>query len=67
MTVGEPEREGRLKSPRTSVLTGRSFLKDVDRRIWLKSVPVEQDGEVRVTCVRDELVRDMWHVITGFL
>ena len=34
--------------------------------VGLKSVPVVQDGEVRVTCVRDELVRDMWHVITGF-
>ena len=39
----------------------------VDRRIGLKGVLVEQDGEVRVASVRFELVGDVGNVITGFL
>ena len=35
--------------------------------VGLGCVPVEQDDQVCVTCVRDELVRDLGHVITGFL
>ena len=49
------------------VLACRSFVKSKYCSVGLECVPVERDGEVRVTCVRDELVRDMWHVITGFL
>ena len=45
----------------------RSFVKSKDCRVGLECVPVQQDGEVCVTCVRDELVRDLEHVITGFL
>ena len=70
MTVGLPEREGRRKSPHyhaPRVLACLSFVKSKDCSVGLECVPVEQDGEVRVTCVRDELVRDLGHVITGFL
>ena len=49
------------------VLACRSFVKSKDCSVWVECVPVEQDGEVRVTCVRDELVRDLGHVISGFL
>ena len=35
--------------------------------VRLECVPVEQDGKVCITCERDELVRDSWHMITGFL
>ena len=45
----------------------RGFVKGKDCRVRPERVPFEQEGEVRITCVRDELVRDMWHVITGFL
>ena len=44
-----------------------SLLKGKDRSVGLECVPAEQDGEVRVTCVRDELVRDLRDVITGYL
>ena len=36
------------------------------KRIGLKGVHVEQDGEVRVTSVHNELIGDVRNVITGF-
>ena len=74
MTVGAPEREGRRRSPRTmsgavhhvSLLVEAS-LKAKNRRIGLKDVLVEQDGEVRVASMRNELLGDVRNVVTGFL
>ena len=36
-------------------------------RVRLKGVLVEQDSEVRVASVRNELIGDVWNMITGFL
>ena len=65
VTVGVSEREGRRKNPRTTSST--MFHTCADSRIGLKGVLVAQGDEVRVVCVRNELVRDVGHVITGFL
>ena len=74
MTVGVPKKGRRRKSPRTTrtaipprVLACRSSVKSKYCSVGLGCVPVEQDDQVCVTCVRDELVRDLGHVITGFL
>ena len=65
VTVGVPDSEGRREetsndeyhhAPR--FLAGRGLIKGEDRRVRLEGVLVEQEGEVRVACVRNELVRD---------
>ena len=48
-------------------LAGRGLNKGVDRRVRFEGVLVEQDVEVRVAGVRNELVRDVRNVVTGFL
>ena len=60
VTAGVPERDGRR-------FAGRGFIKGENRRIRLKGVFVEQDGEVRVASVRNERVGDVRNVVTGFL
>ena len=49
------------------LLFAESSLKAKKRRVGLEGVFVEQDGEVRVASVRNELIRDVGDVITGFL
>ena len=67
------EREGRGRSPRTSItvthvsLLVEASMKSEDRKVGLEGVLVEQDGEVRVASVRNELVSGVRNVVTGFL
>ena len=42
------------------------FLEGENHRVGLKGVLVEQDGDVRVACVRNKLV-GVRNVVTGFL
>ena len=74
VTVGEPEREGRLRRPRTMSkiipqvpLLVESALNVLTVGSGSKSILVEQDSEVRVASVRHELIGDVRNMITGFL
>ena len=73
VTVGEPERDGRLGRPRTMSKTipqvpllVESTLNVRTIRVRLKGILVEQDSEVRVAGVRHELIGDARNMITGF-
>ena len=73
VTVGDPERDGRRRRPRTMsktkphvpLLVGGPLLRE-NYRVRLKGVLVEQDSEVRVASVRNELIGDVRNLITGF-
>ena len=73
MTVGVPERGAAQETSNDGwnhapcIFACVDFLEGVSRRIWLKGILVEQDGEVRVACVCNELIGDVRNVITGFL
>ena len=74
VTVGEPERDGRLRRPRTVSKTIHQVPLLVDSALNVgtfgsrsKGVLVEQDSEVRVASVRHELIGDVRNMITGFL
>ena len=72
--VGEPEREGRRSIARTMSSTmpqvffaRRVDLKRGNKRVWLKSVLVEQNGKIRVVSVRKKIGRYVRNMVTGFL
>ena len=74
VTVGEPEREGRLRRPRTISKTipqvpllVESALNVRNNRVRLKGVLVEQDGKVHVVSVCSEVIRDVRDMVAGFL
>ena len=74
VTVGEPEREGRLRRPRTMSKTIPQVPLLVESALnvrtigsRLKGVLVEQDSEIRIVGVRPELIGDVRKMITGFL
>ena len=49
------------------VLAGRGLGDGEDSSVGLERVLVEQDGKVGAARARNELVRDSWSMITGFL
>ena len=59
VTVGAPERERRRRSPRTTraAMPHESLLDEAS--VMARTA--------NAACVRDELVRDSWRMITGFL
>ena len=74
VTVGEPERDGRLRraSNNEQDHTPSTFacvvgLECENCRVRLKGVLVDQDSKVRVTSMRNELIGDVRDMITGFL
>ena len=74
VTVGEPEREGRLRKASNNEqnhtpceFARRIGLECVDFWVRLKSVLVEQDSEVRVAGEGHKLIRDVLNMITGLL
>ena len=74
VTVGDPERDGRRRRPRTMsktiphvTLLVESNLVCENYRVRLKGVFIEQDSKVRVAGTHKELLRDVRNVITGFL
>ena len=74
VTVGEPERDRRLRRPRTMSriipqvpLLVESTLNVRTLGSGSKGILVEQDSEVRVVGVGPELIGDVRNMITGFL
>ena len=49
------------------VFAGRGLGDGEDCSIGLECANVEQDGEIGTDSVRNELVRDVWSVVAGFL
>ena len=74
VTVGDPERDGRRRRPRTMSKTIPHVPLLVESTLYvrtigvkLKEVNTEQDSKVRIAAAHKELLRDARDVITGFL
>ena len=71
VTVGDPERDGRRRRPRTisKTIPHVPLLVELSLHhgVRLKGVFIEQDSKVCIACAHKELLRDVWDLITGFL
>ena len=71
VTVGEPEREGRRRSPRTMSSTMPHVSLLVEASLKGKTIgsgsKVFLFGKMARSSVRNELVGDVGNVVTGFL